>query len=181
MCVEIAELDTNGVGVGMEEIIENGEGLSPCTASGVEVTDLVVGVTEVGEGLALVVAVADDVLQAYRLLVTGDGLSVLAKVVMRVAQTVQHRSFRGRIVDRPGDGERLLTVDESLLVVSEQGMVPTDPVQSPRLTAGVVGARYNSKAWYSCASASVKYSSRPSSAAMARCVLPWRVASPSDL
>jgi len=54
--LHVAELDADLVGVGVAELVEDGQGVMPGGAGGVEVTGGVLGISEVGEGGGFVVA-----------------------------------------------------------------------------------------------------------------------------
>jgi hypothetical protein len=70
---------------GVGELVEDGQGLLPGVAGGLRVSGGVVGVAEAGEGVGFVVAVADLPVELDRLLVAGEGLGVLAELVVGIA------------------------------------------------------------------------------------------------
>jgi hypothetical protein len=70
------EFGTDLVGVGVVEVVEDGQGLLPGLVVGVGVAAGVVGVAEVDEGGGFVVPVAEVAEQADGVLVAGDGLDV---------------------------------------------------------------------------------------------------------
>src|SRR2546421_4903531 len=86
--VKAGEFGADLGGVGVVHFVEDGQGLLPGVAGGLRVAGGVVGVAEVGEGVGLVVAVAGVPDQSEGVLVAGDGLGVLAEVVVGVAQAV---------------------------------------------------------------------------------------------
>jgi hypothetical protein len=87
------------VGVGVVELVEDGQGLLPSAAGGVGMVGGVVGIADTGEDLGFEVAVAE----------------------------------------LPVQSECLLAVGESLLVVAEESMAPTDPIEGLSLPSPVVG------------------------------------------
>ena len=84
-------------GVGMVEVVEDGQGLLPGLAGGPGVAAGVVGVAEVGEGVSFVVAVAEVPDQSEGVLVAGDGLGVVPEVVVGVAEAVPRRGLSAAV------------------------------------------------------------------------------------
>jgi len=78
----------NLLGVGMIEFIKDRQGLLPAATSGVGFAGSVVGVAEVGECLAFAIAFADGPVQIKGVSVAGDGMLVLAELVMDVTEGV---------------------------------------------------------------------------------------------
>ena len=76
-------LDSGGVWV--MEALEDGQRLLPGVAGRLVVSCGVLAVAEFGEGVGLVVAVAELAVQGQGLLVAGDGVRVAAKAVQGVA------------------------------------------------------------------------------------------------
>jgi len=72
------------------EVVEDGQGLLPGVAGGVEFAGGVVDVAEVVEGVGLAVAGAEVPVQGEGVPVADDGLGVLAEVVMGVAEADQN-------------------------------------------------------------------------------------------
>jgi hypothetical protein len=91
--VEAVEFGTEPVGVGRVKMIEDDNCLLPDGTGGSCVADGVVGVAEVGEGLGQAVAVAEVVIQLDGVLKAGDGLGVVAEVVVDVAEAVPGASL----------------------------------------------------------------------------------------
>ena len=71
--VDGGEFGADGVGVGVVEVGEDGQGLLPGIAGGLRVAGGVVGVAEVGEGGGLVVAVAEVLVQGEGVVATKEG------------------------------------------------------------------------------------------------------------
>src|SRR5215813_3935414 len=86
--VEGGEFGADLLGVGVVELVEDGQGLLPGVAGGLGVAGGVVGVAEVGEEFGFVVAVAEAPDQVKGVLVADEGLGVVAKVVVGVAEAV---------------------------------------------------------------------------------------------
>src|SRR3954454_3455972 len=76
------EFGADGVGVGVVEIVEDCQGLLVGVAGGGGVAGGAVGVAELREGDRFLVAHAKVAEQGEGLLVAGDGLGVLAEVVV---------------------------------------------------------------------------------------------------
>src|SRR5262249_19641594 len=86
--VKGGEFGAELVGVGVVEVVKNGEGLVPSFACGVVVAGGVVGVAEVGEDVGFCVAVAKVAVQGEGVAVVGEGVGVVAEVVVGVADAV---------------------------------------------------------------------------------------------
>ena len=84
----MVEFRADGVGVGVVDVGENGQGLLPGIPGRSVVAGGVVGIAEAGEAVGFVVAVADVVVQADGVLVAGDGLGVVGEVVVGVGEAV---------------------------------------------------------------------------------------------
>jgi hypothetical protein len=95
----------------MPEFVEDGQRLLPGALGRVEVSAGVVRVAEVGQGVRLVVAVAD-------LPVPVDRLPVLAEQGVAPADRVERPDLPGRVVRRLEQAERLLGVAERLPVAA---------------------------------------------------------------
>src|SRR6266545_1099566 len=126
---EALELGADRGGVGVVKVGEDGEGLLPGIAGGGGVAGGVMGVTEVGEHVGFVVAVAEVPKQHEGVLVAGDGFGVVAEVVVGVAQAVPGVGLPDAVVQLLQQSEGLLAGDEGLLVVAELGVVPADVVE----------------------------------------------------
>jgi hypothetical protein len=118
--VEFVELDADLVGVGVVELLEDGQGLLPRGAGWVRVAGGVVGVTDVGEHLGFGAAIAEFPTEVEGVLVAGDGLRVVAKAVMGLAEDVP----RGRLIgvvaaELLEEGEDLLVGGDGVLVFAE--------------------------------------------------------------
>src|SRR5439155_23286523 len=81
-----AELGTDGVRVGMVEIVQDGRGILPGVPGAVRVSGGVPGVAEVGERGGFLVAVAEIPVQVDGAPETGGRLVVVAEVRVGVAQ-----------------------------------------------------------------------------------------------
>ena len=82
------------LGVGVPQILEDGLGLFPGVAGGVEVAGGVVRVAEASEGGGCAVALPGPAEQDECLEVALDGLPVVAEVVVGVAQAVTDRALK---------------------------------------------------------------------------------------
>lgn len=74
----------------MIQLDENVQSLLPCGACGMGFASGVVRVAEAREDVGFVVAVAEIPMYLERVLVAGDSLSILAKLVMGITETVQY-------------------------------------------------------------------------------------------
>src|SRR5439155_10510145 len=74
--VEVVEFGADGVGVGVVELVEDGQGLLPRSTGGGGVAGSMVGVTEVGESVGFLVAVAEVPKQVEGVLIAGEGMGV---------------------------------------------------------------------------------------------------------
>jgi hypothetical protein len=84
--VEGGEFGTDLVGIGVVEVVEDGEGLLPDVVGGVVVADGVVGVAEVCEGVGFVVAVTKVADQGEGVVVAGEGVCATRRSVISPAQ-----------------------------------------------------------------------------------------------
>jgi hypothetical protein len=113
-------------GVWVVELVEDGQGVLPGFAGGVGITRGVLGVTELDEGVRLVLEVAKFPVEHEGPLVAGDCFGMVAEVVQSIAHdhagggfTVAVAEFAVRFDGLPAEGE-------GLLVVSEQRVEPAD-------------------------------------------------------
>jgi len=86
---DVVQFRPDGRGVGVVQVVEDGQGLLPVVAGGLVVPVGLVGFAEVDEGLGAEVAVAVVRIGVQGLLVVGDCLAVAAGVVAAVAKAVQ--------------------------------------------------------------------------------------------
>jgi hypothetical protein len=107
-------------GVGVLQVLEDHLGLFPGVAGGVAVAGGVVRVAEAGEGAGLLVAVPERAEEIEGLAVALDGLSVVAEVLVGVAETVECFGFPGPVAEAAVQGQGQLTVGQRLLVVAQQ-------------------------------------------------------------
>lgn len=119
---EAVEFRADPVGVGVVELVVDGQRKLPGRAGGGEITSGVMGVAEVGEGFGFAVPVAEIPVQLATVLIAVDGLAVVAEVMVCVAEAVPGCSLTSRVADFPVQGERLLAVGEGLPVVAELGV-----------------------------------------------------------
>ncbi len=85
---EVVELLPDAVGVGVVEVFEDAQRLLVCVAGGLRVASGVLAVAEVAEDRRFVVALAEVAEQGQSALVAGDGVAVVAEVVVGVPQAV---------------------------------------------------------------------------------------------
>src|SRR5215218_2941234 len=84
----VMEFGTDGLGVGVVDFVENGQSVLPGVLAGRGIADGVVGVADVGEDGCFAVAFADVPEQVNGVLEAGDGLGVVAQMVVSVADAV---------------------------------------------------------------------------------------------
>jgi hypothetical protein len=117
------------VGVGVADFVEDVQGLGPGAGGGGLVAGVVVGVAEGGQGVGLVVFVADLPAQLGGALEAGDGLPVAALPVVDEAQAVPGRPLPGKLPVLLQCRERLLAVGHGLGVVAQEGVAVADVVE----------------------------------------------------
>jgi hypothetical protein len=84
-----AEAGADLAGIGMLQVVKDGQGLLPGAAGGQLVSSCLAGVAEVGEDLGPAAAVAGVAVDVECLLVAGNGLGVIAQLVVGIAEAVQ--------------------------------------------------------------------------------------------
>src|SRR5262249_14538994 len=106
--VEAGELDAELLGVGVVEVVEDGEGQLPGVAGSVVVACGVVGVADVGEGAGFFVPVAEVTVQGEGVVVAGDGVGVVAELVVGIAEAVPGSGLAVTVAESLEQGEGLL-------------------------------------------------------------------------
>jgi hypothetical protein len=138
MVIQFAEFRADMLGVGVVEVDQDGQCKLPGVAGGVEVAGDVVGLAEVGEKGGLVVAVVLPG-QVDGVLVAGDGLVVLAEVVVGVADAVPGNGLPVAVAEFLVQGEGLLAGGEGLPVIAELSVEPAAVVEGSGLPRPVTG------------------------------------------
>src|SRR5215470_15760424 len=138
---EGGEFGAELVGVGVVEVVEDGEGLVPGVVGGVVVAGGAVGVADADEGGGFVVAVAEVAAQGECVVVAGEGLGVVAEVVVGVAEAVPGVGLPVAVAEFLVQGEGVLAGGEGLVVVAEQGVGPAELVEGEGLPGVVQGLR----------------------------------------
>src|SRR5262249_44688489 len=128
------------VGLGMVEFTQDLPGLVPCGAGRLQLADGRIRLTEVDEGVGLVVAVTEFVAQFATVLVAADGCGVVTEMVVGVPEAVPGRGADGVIAELLRQGEGLLAVLQGVLVVAEHRAIPANVVQGIRQPIQVAGA-----------------------------------------
>jgi hypothetical protein len=139
--VKVLEFGAEGVGVGVVQVVEDGQGLLPCLTGCFGRAGRVVGVAEVGEGHGFPIPAAEVAVQVDGVVVAGNGLGVVAEVLMGVAEAVPGTGLPVAVAEIDEEGEGLLAVGEGLLVVAEQGVAPANRVEGAGLPTTVAGGQ----------------------------------------
>ena len=126
------ELGADLVGVGMLQVVKDGERLLPGLPGLRQLARGVAGVAEVGEGVRFIEAVAGFPVQAERALVAGGGFGEVAQMVLGVSQAVPDISLEPAVADFRAQGECLAAERAGLLVVAEEAVAPADVVERCR-------------------------------------------------
>jgi hypothetical protein len=126
------------VGVGVAEVIKDGQGVLPGVTGGVVVTSGELGIAQAGEGGGLVEPGTAMAVQLQGVLVAEDGLGVLAEVVMDVAETVPGDGLPDVVTQLLELGEGLPAVGESHAVFAEQRVAPAHVVERNGLPPSVI-------------------------------------------
>jgi len=134
-----AKLGTYPVGIRVVEFVEDSQSASPGRASCVGRARGVVGIAEVDQRIGFAPAVARRTAQADGTPVTGDRFAVLAEMNVGVAQAVPGRGRAGTVAELLLESQRLLAADESVPVLAQFGLVPTDVVERVGLSGSVAG------------------------------------------
>ena len=92
-----------------------------------------------GEDLGFLVPVSEVAEQVQGVPLAGDGLIVMAEVMVGVAQAVPGGGLALPVAEFAQQDEGVLAVEERPRVVAEQGMVPADRVQGPGQSVLVAG------------------------------------------
>jgi hypothetical protein len=133
------QLGLDGVGGGVVQVGEDGQGTVPGDAGGIGLTGGGVDVAEAGQGGGFLAPVADIAKQGQGVFVAAGGLGVVIEVVMDVAEAVPGGGLPVAIVELLVQREGLLTGGESLGVVAELDVDPAEIVERDRLAAAVAG------------------------------------------
>jgi hypothetical protein len=99
------ELGADRVGVGMLQVLEDGQCLLPGLSGLGQLAGGVAGVAEVGEGARFLETVAGFPVKAERALVAGGGFGEVAQVVLGVPQAVPDTSLERAVADFRAQGE----------------------------------------------------------------------------
>jgi hypothetical protein len=137
--VEFVELGPDRLGVGVVELVEDGHGVLPAVAGRVGVTGGVTSVAKAGEREGFFVAVADLAVQVDCVSVAGEGLGVVAEVVMGVAEAVPGVGLTMTVAELPVQGEGLPAEAEGPPMIAELRVVPADRVECLGLPGPVAG------------------------------------------
>ena len=98
------ELGADLAGVGVLQVLEDGQRLLPGLPGLRQLAGSVAGVAEVGEGVRFVEAVAGFPVQAERALVAGGGFGEVAQMVLGVSQAVPDCSLEPAVAGFRGTG-----------------------------------------------------------------------------
>jgi hypothetical protein len=100
------------------EAVEQGEPLSPCDAGRLEIARGAMGVAEMGEGDGFLAPVAELPEQVECVLVAGDGLGVVAKVLVGEAEAVPRQGLPWAVAELLVPAQGFLAEGEGALVVA---------------------------------------------------------------
>src|SRR5713101_585166 len=132
-----AEPGASPFGVGMLQVIEDGQGVLPGVAGGVGLADRLAGVTEVQEDRGRVVPGPQPFTDPQGGPEASDGLGGPAQAVVRVAHGVPGPGLVDRVAVLAAEAERLRAAAQGFLVVAHLCGEPADRVESPG-RAGVI-------------------------------------------
>jgi hypothetical protein len=118
-------------------VVEDVQGLPPVCAGRVRVPGGIVRVAEVSEDVSLVEPVALVAKHLKGPPVAGQGLAVITKVIMGVADAVPCGGLALLVAELPVQVEGLAGHEQALPVVAELGMAPADVVQRPGLPPAI--------------------------------------------
>ncbi len=115
----------------MIDLTEYAQGLFPGLPGSALLARAVLDIAEMIERDGLVVPVGAFPAQVNSPLIAGDGLGVVAEVLMDVAEAVPGGDVvPAAFAERPDPGQGLLAVGEGLGVVAEQRMAVADVVEA---------------------------------------------------
>src|SRR5215470_870242 len=118
------ELGADLAGVGVLDVLEDGQRLLPGLPGLGQLAGDVAGVAEVGEGIRFEVAVAGFPGNAEGALVAGGGFGEVAQMVLGVPHAVPGMSLGPAVADFRAQGECLAAERAGLLVVAEPAVAP---------------------------------------------------------
>ena len=127
--IQLPQLAANLAGVGVAQVVEDGQGLLPGLAGGVVLPGGVLGVAEVGESAGLADPVAEFGQQFNGVTVAADRLCVLAEVMVSVTEAVPGGRLAVAVAEFTVQGESLTTALQGQLVVTEQSVMPAGGVK----------------------------------------------------
>ena len=104
-------------GIGVTELVENGQGAAPGGLGRGGGTVGQVGVAQAGQGIGLVVTIPEFAVQVQRLLIAGNGLLVAAEAAAAGGDAVERVGLAELVADLLLQREGLAAVDEPLVGV----------------------------------------------------------------
>lgn len=131
----------NPLGVGMVELVEDGQRPHPGVAGGVSVSVDRLGLGEMSECVGLVEAVTEVPIQLEGSFVASDGASALAEMMVGVAEAVPRVGFAGAMAELLVQLQRPLAIGDGPLIVAEFGVAPPEVVERTGLSGPVTGSR----------------------------------------
>jgi hypothetical protein len=123
------KLGADLVGVGVLDVLEDGQRLLPSLPSLRQLGGSMMGVTEVGERVRFIEAVSGFPEDTDRAMVAGGGFGGVAQMVLGVSQAVPDLSLEPAVADFRAQGECLAAERAGLLVVAEEAMAPANVVE----------------------------------------------------
>src|SRR5262249_20618177 len=133
------ELGADPGGLGVVEVVQDGERILPCNAGLIRVPGGDLGVADVAEGLGLAPAIPDLLVQAEGTPIAGNRLGLVGEMVVGVAQAVPGRSLRLWVVEALVQVEGPAAVVKRLPVAPEQAVQRCDRAQGDNLARLVTG------------------------------------------
>src|SRR6202042_1890955 len=126
LAVCAGELGAYLVGIGMLQVLKDGQCLLPGLPGLGRLAGRVAGVAAGGEGVCYIEAVAGFPQQAERALVAGGGFGEVAQMVLGVSHAVPGFSLEPAVAGFRAEGDCLAAEHAGLLVVAEVAVAPAD-------------------------------------------------------
>jgi hypothetical protein len=126
-------------GVGVAEVFENLQGIPPSPQSGDGIPRQLVRLAQPQQRFGGQIALTHSAEQLQGVLVAGNGLAMIAEVVMDVSEAVPGVGLAVVVVEFLVPRQRFSTIVERFLVVPEVGVLPAEAVQDLGVSTLVAG------------------------------------------